>query len=326
MFNLLNSAFPKPVWDSESGGSGGTDGGGGGTDGGGGGTDGGDGGQGGGNWWEDARFSDDHRTMLTAKALTVDDPLDVVVKLADAEVAATRKLGKSPDRLIERPEEKGKVAEWLRQHGDDLGIPKDAEGYEIKPPENWPKDQKWDEGLEKQARTIAHEEGMTGPALNRMTELFAGHILQLNQDAETQEQEAVKEMRGELLHEWGDQTDARIARAAQAATAIAEKAGMTLEDVGWVSEVIGKNAGDAKTMRIFDAMADALSDGSDFKLEPGSGVQGQTPAEARAELARMRSKDGEWYKAVEAKDQNEMKRLKPIMDRLQKVATPGGRR
>ncbi|MBW4710730.1 hypothetical protein KX928_23315 [Roseobacter sp. YSTF-M11] len=324
MNKFLNNVFPRPVWNAEGGDGGGGDGG----------TaddaaaaaaaaaaagDGGDGGAG--KWWESDKFSDDHKTMLTARGLTVDDPLDAVAKLADMEAAATRKFGKPADRLIEKPEERGKIAEWLRQHGEDLGIPEAPDKYDLKKPESWPKDQKWDDDLEGKARSIAYEEGMTGPALNRMTELFAEHIVSLNKSAEEAEAQAVTEMLGELSKDWGEQTEPRIARAAQTASAVAELAGMSPEDMGWISEVLGKKAGDAKVIRMFDAVGQAMSEGTDFNLGEGNNSLGQSPAEARAELARMRSAEGEWYKATAKQDRNEMNRLKPIMDRLQKIAS-----
>lgn len=250
---------------------------------------------GGAKWWEDKRFDDPTRTQLKALGLTVDDPLDAVSKLANMEKAAKAKLGRGVDQLMEKPAEGKDVAEWMRENGALFGIPEAPEKYDIKPPESWPKDLPWDKAFEDQARKLAHEAGVSGPALQRMTELYAGKVAAMMGDAESELRASVAPITEELQRDWGDQYPARVAQAQQAASLLAQKAGLDQDAMQSLYTVLKAQTGDANVMRLFAAVGDLAGEDMAVALKGGGGI-GTTPAEARQQIEAMKSPDSEYSK------------------------------
>ncbi|MEM7317402.1 MAG: hypothetical protein AAF408_00120 [Pseudomonadota bacterium] len=271
-------------------------------------------------WWEGNKLNDEQRQSLTAMGLTVDDPVDAVAKLTDMERQAKQKLGKGADQLMDRPSKDQPVADWMRENGEMFGIPDAPDGYEIKPPEAWPKDAAWDKDLEAEARKIAHEEGLSGPALQRMTDLYAAKVLALSGDADTELQTANDEMQGALQRDWGDQYAVKVVQAQQAASVVAAAAGMDADAIANMSAVLKPKIGDANTVKMFAAIGELMGEDMLSGHGKGDNVLGTTPAQARAELQQLQSPEGSWYKAVEKNDRSEIARLKPKMEQLRKLA------
>ncbi|MEO1798141.1 MAG: hypothetical protein AAFR53_14190 [Pseudomonadota bacterium] len=269
-------------------------------------------------WWEEERFNDT-REILTVKGLTIEDQGEVIAKLAASEKAAQAKLRANPADLISKPKADGDVSEWLKENGALLGIPEAADKYELAKPEDWPEDLAWNDALEQKARAAAYATGMSTAQLQAMVGVQAEAIMDLERAAAHELKEANDAMRSDLEKEWGDQINTRIDRARRAAGVIAERAGLGQDAVANLAGAMKSKVGDAGIMRMFDAIAGMMDDD---KLVPGDGATAltTTPAEARAELAKMQSPDGEYYKAVAAKDQATIKRLKPRIEQLTKLA------
>ena len=273
-------------------------------------------------WWEDGdRFSEDHRTSLTALGLTVDDPLDALPKLLDMEASAKRRLGASPDQLLQKPKEGQDVAEWLRSNGEMLGIPAEASGYEVQRPDSWPEGAKWDQTLEDEARTIAHEEGVSNKALNRLVGVYAGAVLRLDTEASLDLATSDRKMMTELTADWGDQTAGKITQAKQAMSAIAEQAGFDEAAILNVSKVLtDKIGGDANAIRLFATIGEMMGEDSLVGLNSGGAALGTTPAEARQKLAQMRAPGGAYHTAYTSGNQAALKELQPEIERLTKLS------
>lgn len=271
-------------------------------------------------WWEGDKLNDTQRQSLTAMGLTVEDPVEAIAKLTDMEANAQRKLGKGADQLMDRPGEGQDVAEWMRSNGEMFGIPDDAEGYTIEKPKDWPKDLPWNTDLETEARKIAHEHGISGKALQAMSDLQANTMLKLAADTETELQTASAELQVELQKDWGDQYNAKVAAAQQAASVVAEAAGLDNDGIANLSSVLKPKIGDANTIRLFAAIGDLMGEDGAAALNKGNNTLGTTPAEARAELQKMRSEGGDYFEAVKNRNQAEIKRLQPKINQLQKLA------
>lgn len=271
-------------------------------------------------WWEGSGFTDAQRQVLTAKGLTVDDPLAAMPKLLDAYANAERRLGKPADRLIEKPAEGQDVAEWMRANGELFGVPKDAEGYEIERPEGWPKDAPWDSEMEAQARAIAHEHGVPAAALNAMVAMYAERVARVDAAAATDFEAASAELQEVLQKDWGGQYGARVAQAQQAASVVAEAAGLDNDALEAMAAVLKPKIGDANTLRMFAAIGEMLGEDSASGLGKGAASLGTTPAEARAERARLMAPGGAYFEASKAGDHTALARLKPRMEQLAKLA------
>lgn len=280
-------------------------------------------GGGAGAWWEDKRFSDDQRQNLTALGLTVDDPLEAVARLTDMERAAKKRLGAKPDSLMPKPAEGQSLAEWRREHAKTFQIPDDAAGYKIDRPDSWPKDAPWNDKLEGAVREVAAKHAADPELIQDLTSVFAGNMAGMVEETETELAASSQQMMQELEGEWGDQMAGNLSRARQAATAIAEEAGFTPAHMQQLSNTLAKGTGDANVIKLFATIGKMMGEDS-FTAGAGGGGSplGQTPAEARAELSRLQARDGEWYKAVAAKDRTELERLKPRMEALRKLASP----
>lgn len=271
-------------------------------------------------WWESPKLSDAHRTALTAKGLTLNDPMEALHKLIDMQVNAEKRLGAPADRLLTKPKDGESVADWMRQNATLFGIPEAPDKYDIKKPADWPKDAQWNTALETQVRQIGHEEGLSGKALQRLTEAYAGSVKSLMDGAEAELQKANGEMMAELERDWGAQTPARLAQAQQAASVLGEKAGLNPEQIQSLAQTLKPKVGDAGTIRLFAAIGEMLGDDTALGLGRGGGSLGITPAEARQQIAALRAPDGAYGKAYAAQDRREMARLQPEIERLTKIA------
>lgn len=282
--------------------------------------DGGDEGSGGGTqWWKDDRFEGGARDQLEALGLTVDDPIDAIVSLAKMESSAKRKLKADPDSLFSKPAKDQDVAEWRKANAEAFGVPETAEGYELTKPENLPQGVTWDEGLEAKARQLAHDRGWSSGDLQAVTDFYAEHMGGMYQSVADELENSTAQMWEELERDWGDQTKANETRAKQAATLMAEELKFDSTAMAQLTGALSRKTGDANVMRFFAKIGELMGEDN---LIPGGGAGGiaTTPAEARAELARLRGPDGEYAQAVASRNRAKISELKPKIERLTKIA------
>lgn len=277
-----------------------------------------------GKWWEGQKFSDDHRKHLTASGLTVDDPLDALAKVTDMHRHAMQRLGKDPATILDKPGKDQKLPDWMKANRDIFGLPESADGYKIAPPDDWPKDAAWDKDFEAEARAFAFEAGLPPAAVQGMVGLYAKKVAAMNGAAETELAAANDRMRGDLVKDWGPQADARMLRASQAAQIVAEKAGMSADQIADFAKALSPKIGDANVIRIFDTIAQSLGDDTMLGGGKGGGATfGTTPAEARQQLAQLRAPDGAYGKAFAEGNSSKLAELKPQIERLSKIASGG---
>lgn len=273
-------------------------------------------------WWEGERFADPARQYLTAKGLTVDDPLEALPRLVDIAANAEKRIGKGLDTILDKPAKGEAYADWVARNREALGLPKDETGYEVSRPENWPKDAPWDDTAEAAAKAIAVKYGVPKEALQELVNLQAQNALQTYQTATALGEEAKRTLMADLEKDYGDQTKAVIQKARLGAQAVAEKAGLQMDALANLSDVLTDKIGDANAIRFMAAIGDMLGDDTAVGVGKGGGLT-TTPAEARAELARLRSPEGEYYKATATGNRAEIERLRPTMDRLTRIASGG---
>lgn len=276
-------------------------------------------------WWEDGkRFKPENQRLLTAKGLTVDDPLDALARLSDIARHAEQRLGKPADQLMDRPAKDQDIAEYLRQNGELFGIPEKPEDYKIARPESWPKDAPWDDKLEGRAREIGHKLGLSASQLQGMTDLIAEDRAAQMAELDRELAAANDRMQQELQRDWGDQYAAKVGQARQAMTILAEAAGLDQEGILNVSQALAAKTGDAAVIRLFATIGEMAGDDMAAALRGGGGI-GTTPAEARARLQEMIAPGSDYMKAQEAKRKTgqtrEFDRLHAEYLRLNKIAS-----
>lgn len=278
-------------------------------------------------WFEGDILTADERTWLGTKGLNLDDPLQAIPKLVRGHRSAEQYIGKGIDRIIERPGEGQSYAEWARANAAALGLPEAAEGYQIAPPESWPKDAQWDTGFEAEFRKIAFEEGLPSAAANKLVALYAEKVKGLNDAAEQGYAQANTAMMGELARDYGEQVPAVIARAKQGAQAIAQKAGLDGEALTAVTARLSRDMGDAQTIRFMAAIGELMGEDTSVAMGAGAGAGLiATRAQAEQAFAEFMKPDGEWAKASLARDPGAISRLRPKFDQLTRaVAAFGGK-
>jgi hypothetical protein len=270
-------------------------------------------------WWEAAAYSDEERQWLAARGLAEDDPLAAIPKMVKGHRAAEQRIGKGLDQILDKPAKGEAYADWVAKNREALGLPADEKGYELARPEAWPKDAPWDDASEAAAKAIAVKYGVPKEALQELVNLQAGGAMKTWSDAVAMGTEARTRLMAELERDYGDQTPKVIHQARLGAQFIGEKAGLSTEAVANLSDVLTEKIGDANAIRAFRVIGEMLGDDTAVGLGRGGGLT-TTPAEARAEIARMRSPDGDYAKAVKAGDRAEIARLQPMIDRLTKIA------
>jgi len=258
------------------------------------------------------------RDWLRARGMLTDDAAALLPKAIRGHIAAEKALGKGADKLMDRPAEGQKTSEWMRANAKAFGIPEAPDGYDIAKPD-MPEGMSWDTDLEGTFRTLAHEQGMTPDQVNASVGLFAGHMGKMFNVANQELQDATQQMRQELERDWGDQYAAKIAQAQGAAQAIATEAGLDLEQIQSIGQMLKPKIGDAGIMRLFATIGAKMGDDA---FVGGAGAVGMTtPQEAKAELQRFTGPDGDYGKAYSTKDQKRMRELEPMRERLIKLAT-----
>jgi len=270
-------------------------------------------------WWEQSAFGDPARQYLTAKGLTLDDPLAAMPKLVDIASNAEKRIGKGLDSIIDKPGKDQPFADWARANAAALGLPEKEDGYTVTPPDTWPKDMPWNGDLEGKARKLAFDMGVPPEAHKAYVGLFAEEMRRISDAAGADFETAREQMLVDLSKDFGDQTPAVIARARQAASIVAEKAGLSAEGLEAVSHLLSDKAGDAGVIRLFAAIGELAGEDSLVGRSLGAPL-GQTPADARAELQKMMAPGGDWYEASAAGNLAKLKELKPRFDQLSKLA------
>lgn len=273
-------------------------------------------------WWEGDRFADPARQYLTAKGLTVDDPLEALPKLVDIASNAEKRIGKGLDSILDRPAKDQPYTDWVAKNREALGLPADEKAYQVAKPETWPKDAPWDDAGEGKLRAIGVKYGIPQDAVQEIVNFQAETALATYKQASDMGEAAKRELMAALEKDYGDQVKTVIHQARLGAQFIGEKAGLDVEAIANLSDVLTEKVGDANAIRAFRVIGEMLGDDSALGLGKG-GTLTTTPAEARAELARQQSPEGEWYKATAANNRAEIERLKPTIDRLNRIAAGG---
>lgn len=269
-------------------------------------------------WWEG--LSETHKGYLTPKGLTVDDPVAAATKLIDIAANAEKRIGKGLDSIMDRPAKGQDYGEWARANAEALGLPKEAGGYEVKPPADWPKDLEWDGANEAKARDIAFKFGVPPAAHQAYIALQTQIVRDLDRAAADGLAQARQAMDAELQKDWGDQLEARKARAGQTMRILAEKAGVTTDGIQALSQTLSGASSDATVLRIIDVVAEMMGDDTGIAMGRGPGQFGMTPAEARAELKRFEGPEGEYGKAFAAGDRVKLAELRARREQLSKLA------
>lgn len=257
-------------------------------------------------WWQDGkRFDEQTRTMLEAKGLTTDDPLEAMAKLSGLYRHAETRLGKPADSLLDKPKD-GVTADWLRENGELFGVPEAADGYKIERPDSWPEDAAWDDKAEAAFRGKAHELGLSDSQAQGMVELYAQTVAESLGTANEGLQAAQDKLQAELQKDWGDSYLAKVSQAQQAWQAAAEQAGLPAEASTNAAAMLSEKLGDASVLRLFAALGDMMGEDSLPRVGGGGGHSlTTTPAEARAELAAMRDPGSDYMKAVQARNEGQ---------------------
>jgi hypothetical protein len=273
-------------------------------------------------WFEDAAYSPEERIWLAAKGLAEDDPMAAMPKLIKGHRAAEQRIGKGLDTIIEKPGKDQPYDEWVKANREALGLPADEAGYQVAPPENWPKDLPWDTGMETQAKAVALKYGIPPAALQELVNMQAASVMAAHGQVGAEVEAAKGALMADLQKDWGDQTQAKITLAKQAAQAVAQAAGMDMQAIANMSELLMDKTGDANVIRFMAQLGTMMADDVGTGIGKG-GPMTMTPAEARQQRAQLMAPGGEYYKATQANDRAAIARLQPKMDHLAKIAAQG---
>lgn len=273
-------------------------------------------------WFEDAAYSPEERSWLAAKGLAEDDPMAAMPKLIKGHRAAEQRIGKGLDTIIEKPAKDQPYDAWVAANREALGLPADEKGYAVTPPEGWPKDLPWDTAMETQAKAVALKYGIPPAALQELVNMQAQGVMAAHGQVGAEVEAAKGALMADLQKDWSDQTPAKITLAKQAAQTVAQAAGMDMQAIANMSELLMDKTGDANVIRFMAQLGSMMADDVGQGIGKG-GPMTMTPAEARQQLAQLRAPEGEYYKASEKRDHAALAALRPKMDNLAKIAAQG---
>lgn len=273
-------------------------------------------------WWEGDAYTPEEKQWLAARGLTEDDPLAAIPKMVKGHRAAEQRIGKGLDTILDKPGKDEPFTEWVAKNREALGVPADEKGYDVKRPETWPKDAPWNEASEAKVRQVGVKYGLRPEAVQELIDIAAADALSTYQEAQGLGDKAKKDLMDALHADHGDKVPAILLKARQGAEAVAQKAGIGADVVANLSDTLTDKIGDANVIRFMAAIGDMLGDDGALGLGKGGSLT-QTPADARAELAQLRSPEGAYYKATATGNRAEIARLQPTIDRLTKIASGG---
>lgn len=273
-------------------------------------------------WWETDTYTPEEKQWLAARGLTEDDPLAAIPKMVKGHRAAEQRIGKGLDTILDKPGKDQPWTDWVAQNREALGLPADEKGYQVKRPETWPKDAPWNEASENKVRAVGVKYGLRPEAVQEIVDIAAADALASYQDAAAMGDEAKAKLMADLQKDYGDKTPAVMLKARQGAEAVAQKAGIGADVLANLSDTLTDKIGDANVIRFMAAIGDMLGDDGILAAGKGGSLT-QTPADARAELAQLRSPEGAYYKATATGNRAEIARLQPTIDRLTKLAAGG---
>lgn len=234
-----------------------------------------------------------------------------------------KRVGFDPSKVIDKPADGTKPAEFIAANRELFGVPETPDGYEIERPE-MPEGVAWNETLEKEALALFHEQGATPEtvqtAMTLAARLVSGIASSTDEEIATTQAEATRTLQAE----WGGQTKARIEEARTAMHTIAREAGiegMALQTMMMsIASGAGEGAtGDANVTRLFHAMAQHLREDSLAPLPHGAS-SGMTPAEAKAELDGMKQPAHPYAVAVKAGNRKALKSYEARREELFRIA------
>lgn len=106
-----------------------------------------------------------------------------------------------------------------------VGLPPTAEEYQLARPENTP-DEVWDDALAARMAQVAYEYGIPAPAMEALTESYAGESRQILQACRQAEQEAIEQADAALQQEWGRRYEDNMQQVGNFLTRVGERAGV----------------------------------------------------------------------------------------------------
>lgn len=272
-----------------------------------------------GAWWEKEGIAAETRQFLTQNGLTVDDPIQAATKAADMARHAQSRLGHKPETLMTKPKEGQALSDWMRDNRELFGLPEAAEDYSIAKPEGFKGE--WDADLAGKMQAAGFDAGIPPEAMGKLTEVFAGHVSGLLDQAQDSLAEGIAAMRAELASDWGGEYQANVSRAQHALQVVGEQAGLDADALQNVAATLSAKAGDANVLRLFHAIGEAMGDDTALGLGRGAGGFATTPAEARAEAAKLRAPGGEYFEATKSNDRAAIARVLPRLQQLDKLAS-----
>lgn len=155
-----------------------------------------------------------------------------VPSLAKAYVEARSMMGqKKAIPAAEAPEE-----EWQKFYGE-LGRPAEPAGYELAKPE-LPAEFPYSPELETAYRNLAHQAGLNPKQAQILYDGWIKTNLELHQQASSQQQQTLEEIRGGLQKKWGDKFEGNLAMAQKAQKAFAPEGS---EGLAALDEILGND-------------------------------------------------------------------------------------
>lgn len=273
-------------------------------------------------WWDAKDYSDEERAWIAARGLAEDDPTKIIPKLVKGHRSAEQRIGKGLDQIMEKPGKDTPLPKWLADNRAALGLPDKEDAYAAAQPKDWPKDMAWDADLEATARKIAFDNAIPPEVHQAYVAAFAEKMRAIDQTSAEGLAQAKAAMMTDLQKDFGPQTPAVIANARRAAEWAAGQAGIGTEELERVSAVLAKDTGDAGVIRLFAAIGKAMGEDAAVGMGQGGGLT-MTPAEARAELARFESPEGDYGKAYASGDATKLAELRARRNQLSKIAAGG---
>ena len=235
-------------------------------------------------------------------------PADLLGSYTNLQKAMGVKSG-SPNRVVILPGEKDPPEAWNDVYTK-LGRPEKPEEYGLPVPDGQPKE------LAEQVSKWFHELGIPKGAAVKLAERWNAMMVEKTTASQAAKNETVTKEVEALKAEWGADYNANIALVDKAAEAF----GVDQQILSALKDSLGP----AKAMKFFHAIGSKLGVEGKYIEGQGSGAAlSMSPAQAQAEMARLRSDKTfveMWNSKTDLKARQE---ARAQMARLQQLAAPG---
>lgn len=244
---------------------------------------------------------------------------DALEKALHSEMHLSQRLGKDAKALLDAPGADQQLPDWFKANAEKLGVPENAEGYDIKLPENLPEGMPLDDVMLAKFKERAAAQGLPATMAQDSVDFYAETMGAMFTDMAASAAKAEADMETALKSEWGGSWKDNQQMAVRGFQAMAAEMGMAPDAARNIASKMNAELGDAGLLKFFHGIAVKMGDDT-LAVPQGGNAPAMVLADAEQAKAKiMEAHTGEMAVAVRTGNKAQAKALKEKLGGLNKI-------